>query len=148
MRDAGVLRLPLAIAVLMVFLATAVVGCGGSDETATPTSPAWAASLAAAKQQAANDGKRIVLVFTMEGSPAVEVLFDETLPSRDVRGQYDKFVWAKADIIADKELSQQFRISVAPSIVVLEPSGEEVARHEKFMDGPEMDSFLSRHLGR
>ena len=134
--------------VLAAMLAAWMVGCGGGQQSGGPAAPSYAATLAEAQQQATQEGKRVVLVFYVVGAPAVDALFEESLPHREVRDFYQKYVWVHADINQEKALSRQYRIYVAPSIVILEPSGEEVARYEKFMDGPEMADFLSQHVRR
>jgi hypothetical protein len=131
----------------MSFSALALVGCGGGNGTETPASPHWAATLAAAQQEAADDGKRVAVVFYLADAPAVQVLFDESIPHRAVRAYYDRYVWVRLSFDRETDISRQYRIYVAPTILILEPSGQEVTRYEKFMDGPEMADFLSQYVG-
>jgi len=138
---------PVAI-VWVTLLAVTVVGCGGGEHTETPASPSYAATLAEAQQQATRETKRVVLLFYVVGAPAVKALFEETVPHRGVRGFYERYVWVQVDINQEKAISRQYRIYVAPTIVILEPPGQEVARYEKFIDGPEMADFLSQHVRR
>jgi hypothetical protein len=132
---------------VMVSLVVGTSGCGGGEDEAAVTGPVWM-SLAQAQQQAAEEGKRVAVVFYWTGAPAADLFLAESIPHRQVRGFHDRYVWVKVDIIQEKPTAQQFRIYVAPSTVILEPSGNEVARVEKFMDGPELADFLGQHVRR
>jgi len=122
-----------------------VSGCGNADNAATPASPNWLSTLAAAQQQAAQEGKRVVVVFSVDWSEPGNLFFAESIPHSDVRRYYDSYVWVRLDIERDKATSQQFRVYVAPSTVILDPSGQEVARSERFLYGPELADFLSQN---
>jgi len=62
-----------------------------------------------------------------------------------MEGKYgDKFEFTRIDVDREQELAAQYNIEAIPTLVILSPSNEVIARIEGFKNVDEMDEILSK----
>ncbi len=149
------------LAIVIVF-STAKVHVGGNPVNAAaadaprPPNDTWLTDFAAAKQQAANENKRILLDFTgSDWCGYCKLLEAEVLSTyafkdfaKDyvlVRVDFPRSTQLPPDLQAQNDaLEQQFNVDGFPTLIALSSSGREITRQSGYEPGSGPQVYLSK----
>lgn len=94
-------------------------------------------------KEASRTGKNVFMVFSASWCPACQKLESETLQNTEVQRRLaEDFIAVKIDVDTSPALSSRYRIYGVPTVIILDPSGNEIGRREGYMSPDELISYL------
>lgn len=113
--------------------------------TAAPaTSIAWQTNLSSALSEARAEHKLVVVDFSASWCPPCIAMKHEVWPNPRVATTVNKsFVPVTVDVDHDDGLSDRYNVSGIPAVLVLDPSGRVVRRHDGYLPLDGMLQFLA-----
>jgi hypothetical protein len=159
----GIHESPTAVGAAVVACVIVLSSCG-TDERAAPTAPTSAGtaagdaktrpminfgdSLDSAFTQAANDGRRVMVFFTMDANPYGHRMEQETLTSAEVVRVASQFVCVRLEIDKRGQLVDKYRVWSVPQTMVLTADGAAVDACAGYKPASEFCSWLESALSQ
>jgi thiol:disulfide interchange protein len=125
----------LLVALLLIF---AVGGLYAYVTRPARTPVGWSEDFAAAKEQAAREGRPMFVDFSATWCPPCNQMARDVLPVRRVADALKGFITVHVDVDKDKDLAASFRVEVLPTFIVLSPQGREVYRFEGYRSADDL----------
>lgn len=130
--------------ILIAAVAAYVAFSQGSQNTAQtePSSLNWHTDLNSALDEAKRTNKPVMVDFTATWCYYCKKLDETTLPNLGVQEKLSKnYVVAKIDVDKYSDAASQFKVYGYPTLVFLNPNGQEIKRQEGYIDA---DGLLNR----
>lgn len=113
--------------------------------TSTKNNIAWRTDLAAALTEARESGRPLLVDFTADWCPPCQVMKQDVWPDKDVETLANRsYIPVLIDVDTNQSAAMKYNVSSIPTISVLHPNGEEIAR-SGFMSRSAMVRFLNQH---
>lgn len=105
----------------------------------------WRTDLAGALTEARESGRPILVDFTADWCPPCRVMKQDVWPDKGVEELANgSYIPLLIDVDADQDTAMRYQVDSIPTISVLSPDGEEIARGG-FMSRSAMLRFLKNH---
>jgi thiol:disulfide interchange protein len=115
-----------------------------TGSAAPATSIAWQTNLSSALSEARAEHKLVVVDFSASWCPPCIAMKHEVWPNPEVATTVNKsFVPVTIDVDHDDGLSDRYNVSGIPAVLVLDPSGRVVRRHDGYLPLDGMLQFLA-----
>jgi YHS domain-containing protein/thioredoxin-related protein len=139
------IRVNLAALLALSWLFLAASALRAADSGMIP----WQQDLRLAREEARARNRPIWVQFTGPWCPFCERMERESfVHPRVVRLARESFIAVKLRSDLHESLSLQLGLSALPATIILKPSGEEIARHEGYLNAESFHAFLQGTLSR
>jgi len=128
-------------AVMLVALAAIVIY---NNRPIPPSAVEWVEDFEAAKARAAESNKLLLIDFYATWCYACKTMDRGVFPREDVAEALGNWVAVKIDVDKQRQIARDFRIEVLPTLVVLSPQGEPLARISEAMDARGFIDWIAR----
>jgi thiol:disulfide interchange protein len=132
------------VAVLVLMLAFSGLRKANSPADGLP----WRKDLHAAKQEAANAGKPVLLYFTATWCGPCQEMARDTWPRPEVAAALESVIPVKVDVDEHPDVAQSFDVAGIPRLQLLNPDGALGATREGFATADELIAFLRKREAR
>jgi len=123
------------VALLLLF---AVGGLYAYVTRPAKTPVGWSEDFAAAKEQAAREGRPMFVDFSAAWCPPCNQMAREVFPVSRVADVLRGFIPVHVDVDRNSDLAATFRVEALPTFVVLSPDGREVYRFTGYRSADEL----------
>ena len=121
-----------------------VVGLGVIAVLNWPTKPpaGWEMDYEAALAKATEQGKPVLVAFSMVGCPPCRQMERTTLRDAAVAAEVEQFVAVRVDALAAADLSARLGVQETPTYYVLDHTGAPLARASGYLEPDRFIAFL------
>lgn len=126
----------------LLLFGVAALAHGAPTSGSSGVRPAAVSAVDEALQRARLQARPVVIYFQMQGCSWCRRFESEVLSQEAVKQKLLPFELIKVDIFEEKSLAQQYAIRGAPAFVLINASGEPVARSTGFLDREKFLHFL------
>jgi len=113
-----------------------------SRATRKPEVIPWVADLATAKAESAKTGRPVFAYFTADWCPPCQQMKATTFADDGVKRALESYVPVKIDVDRHTGLAGQYGAHAIPTMVVIDPAGNEKARMVGYLDPDDMIKWL------
>jgi thiol:disulfide interchange protein len=110
----------------------------------TPPPEGWGSDYAAALEEAADSGRKVLCAFYLDGCPPCKVMDRTVLTTAEVKAALHGFVPVRVNLSREPELATRFGAIAAPTYIVVGADGAMLAGHVGPATVEEFVAFLKR----